>query len=92
MAITYTVADYQTEDKTVEVTYTNDAGLIHKRDINIPHLEDGSVDEEYLQEILEGQLLGVENKIRVGSIQFVDPNPPVEESDSANSPDPDSPE
>jgi hypothetical protein len=83
MNITYTVADYETEDKTVEVTYTNDAGLIHKRQINIPHLEDGSIDENYLQEILEGQLLGVENKIKIGVIQFTDPNLPVDESDPA---------
>ena len=29
--------------------------------------------EDYLQEILEGQLRGVENKIAVGAITFVDP-------------------
>lgn len=74
MDITYTVADYEPEDRTVEVTYTNDAGFIHKRQINIPHLENGSVDEEYLQEIFEGQLRGVENKTKLGVIQFTDPN------------------
>lgn len=83
MAITYNVADYTTEDKTVEVTYTNDEGFVHKRTINIPHLEDGSIDEEYFQDILEGQLLGVENKIRVGAVTFVDPNPPEDPEDPA---------
>lgn len=77
MAITYTVADYGSEDKTVEVTYTNDAGLIHKRQINIPYLENGLIDEEYLQEIFEGQLRGVENKLKVGVIQFTDPSDAV---------------
>ena len=73
MAITYTVAEYTEEDRTVEVTFENSDGLVHKRTINIPHNEDGSIDEEYFNEILEGQLRGVNNKITVGAIQFVDP-------------------
>ena len=71
MAITYTVAEYTTEDKTVQVTFENSEGLIHKRTVNIPHNEDGSIDEEYFQEILEGQLRGVENKLRVGAVTFI---------------------
>lgn len=74
MISTYTVAEYTTEDTSVEVTYENSEGFIHKRNINIPHLEDGSIDEEYLNEILEGQLRGVNNKITVGAISFTDPN------------------
>ena len=77
MAITYTVAEYTAEDTSVEVTYENTEGFVHKRTINIPHLEDGSIDEEYFQEILEGQLRGVNNKIVVGAIQFVDPTSEV---------------
>jgi len=73
MTITYVVSEYTAEDKTVEVTYENSAGLVHKRNINIPHLEDGSIDENYFQEILEGQLRGVENKAKMGVIQFIDP-------------------
>lgn len=74
MSITYEMATYAAEDTTVEVTYTNADGHTHKRTINIPRLEDGSVDADYLQEILEGQLRGVENKVAVGAITFVDPN------------------
>jgi hypothetical protein len=74
MSITYTVADYSPSDSTVEVTYTNAEGYTHTRTINIPHLEDGSIDADYLQEIFEGQLRGVENKVAVGAITFVDPN------------------
>ena len=77
MISTYTVAEYTAEDRFVEVTYENAEGFIHKRHINIPHLEDGSIDEEYLQEILEGQLRGVNNKIAVGAISFTDPNETV---------------
>jgi len=74
MSITYTVASYVEEDTTVEVTYTNADGFTHTRMINIPHLEDGSIDEDYFNEILEGQLRGVENKVAIGVIHFSDPN------------------
>ena len=74
MSITYEVASYASEDTSVEVTYTNAEGHTHTRTINIPHLEDGSIDADYLQEIFEGQLRGVENKVAVGAITFVDPN------------------
>lgn len=70
---TYQVADYQPEDATVQVTYTNDAGLVHIRTVNIPHLENGSVDTEGFNEILEGQLRGVNNKVSLGVLQFSDP-------------------
>jgi hypothetical protein len=87
MAITYTVAEYAPEDKTVEVVYTNDEGFEHKRQVNIPHNPDGTIDEEYLAEILEGQLRGVENKIRVGAVTFTDPlattEVPEEESEAS---------
>ena len=81
MTITYVApatTDISAEDKTVKVVYTNDSGLTHTRDINVPRKEDGSVDSEYYQEILDGQLRGVKNKINVGAITFIDPNAPEE--------------
>ncbi len=73
--ITYQVLDYKESDTAVEVKYTrNSDGFIHSRRVNIPHLEDGSIDEAYFQEILSGQLLGVINKYRAGIIEFVDPS------------------
>jgi hypothetical protein len=83
MAITYTVGEYDpaTSDS-VEVIYVNsENGFEHKRIINIPRLQDGSgvMDEEYFAEILEGQLRGVENKLRVGAVTFTDPNAQSEE-------------
>ncbi len=78
MAITYTVGKYTDSDSTVEVIYTNDGGLEHKRQINIPKNTDGTIDEEYFAEILEGQLRGVENKLRVGAVSFVEPAPPTD--------------
>ena len=70
MISTYIVADFESNDKTVEVTYINEENFEYKRTINIPHLEDGSVDEDYFKEILEGQLRGVENKFKIGMIEF----------------------
>lgn len=75
--ITYTApeaSDIGIETSTVEVLYRNESGHIHTRSINVPRKENGSVDEEYYREILDGQLCGVENKIKVGVIQFIDPN------------------
>jgi len=77
MISTYIVAEYEPTDKTVEVTYIDENNFEHKRTVNIPHLEDGSVDENYFQEILDGQLRGVENKLKVGVITFTDPNESV---------------
>lgn len=74
MAITYTVDNYEETDKSVKVTFTNSEGLVHERYVNIPHNEDGTVNEEYFQEILEGQLRGVENKLVIGVITFAEPN------------------
>lgn len=74
MITTYIVDEFEPSDKNVKITFVNDEGLIHERNINIPHFEDGSVDEDYFQEIIVGQLRGVENKIKVNVIQFVDPN------------------
>jgi hypothetical protein len=80
--ITYSVAEYTAEDRTVEVTYTNADGHIHTRQINIPKTSEGAVDTEYLTEIFEGQLAGVENKVKVGAITFVDPNASAETEES----------
>ena len=93
MAITYTVGEYDpaTSDS-VEVIYVNsENGFEHKRTINIPRLQDGSgvMDEEYFTEILEGQLRGVENKLRVGAVTFTDPNAEPEPAEPAEpAPDP----
>lgn len=74
MITTYIVDEFEPTDKHVKITFVNGEGFIHERTINIPHLEDGSVDEDYFEEIIIGQFRGVENKIRVNAIQFVDPN------------------
>ena len=74
MISTYIVAEYQPNDKTVEVTYINEENFEYKRNVNIPHNEDGTIDEYYFEEILEGQHRGVENKFKIGIIEFKNPD------------------
>jgi hypothetical protein len=73
MAITYEVSEYQVGDKTAEMIFTDDNGLVHKRQVNIPYIDENTIDEDYLQEIFEGQLRGVQNKVRVNAVTFIDP-------------------
>jgi hypothetical protein len=88
MAITYTVGEYTASDSSIQVVYTDDNGFEHRRHVNIPKNPDGTIDEEYFAEILEGQLRGVENKLRVGAVSFVDPSvSEVEEPLTKPSPD-----
>jgi len=74
MITTYIVDEFEPSARQVKITFVNEEGLVHERQINIPHLDDGSIDEEYFQEIIEGQLRGVENKIKIDVIRFTDPN------------------
>jgi hypothetical protein len=74
MTITYIVDEIKSDDKQVKVTYSDPDGLTHERYINIPRTEDGEVDQAYLEEILEGQLRGLTNKLRLGIVSFTDPN------------------
>ena len=72
--ITYQVEDFAEDARSAKVTYTDDQGFTHERQLNIPRNQDGSIDEEYWAEIQEGQLLGVNNKVSLGVIQLTDPN------------------
>jgi hypothetical protein len=70
---TYHVADYLQTDKFVEVTFSNDSGLVLVRNVNIPHLESGLVDNHAFHELLEEQVNGINNKIALGVITLVEP-------------------
>jgi hypothetical protein len=73
--ITYEVAEYEVGDKTVEVSYINDDnGFVYKRQVNIPYIDEETINEDYFEQILEGQLRGVEHKFYIGVITFTDPN------------------
>jgi hypothetical protein len=91
MISTYIVSSYQETDTTVKVEYINHEGFVHSRTINIPHLENGSIDHDYFNEVLEGQLRGVENKEFLGVITFVDPNAVEEVVEELNQDEPPAP-
>lgn len=78
-SILYELGEYEETDRQVEVTYIRQSDdFIYKRHVNIPHLEDGSINQEYFNEILEGQLNGVINKSKIGIVEFVDPNSQID--------------
>ena len=68
----YEVANFEPNSMEATITYTDDNGLIYKRQINVPKNKDGSVNQEYLDEILYSQLLGVNNKRSIGVAVFKD--------------------
>lgn len=80
MVITYEVSEYEIGDKTVEMTFTDENGLVYKRQVNVPYIDEETIDEDYLQEIFVSQFKGVENKLNVGVIEFIDPNVVFEET------------
>ena len=75
MAITYSHPELTKGQKTVTVKFVNDDGLELTKVVNIPYNSDGSLNESYFQEILEGQLRSVEYKVSVGALEFGEPEP-----------------
>jgi hypothetical protein len=77
--ITYEVPKDLDGKTYVTVVFKNENGEIFTKSVNIPRNEDGSIDDDYFNDILEGQLRGVENKAKIGAITFVapgqEPNP-----------------
>jgi len=76
----YEVGEIEDDSTEVRVSYRNQEGFIHERSVNIPRKADGSIDQEYFDEILEGQLRGVNAKLKLGVANFADPNA-VDEAD-----------
>lgn len=75
MISTYFVGEFNDDDQTVVVTYINEdeenAGITtYFRNVRIPRLKNGEVDEEYFAEVLENQLAGVIVKEKRGIIHF----------------------
>lgn len=58
------------DSKTVKVTYKNENNETYEKIVNVPRNSDGTVDMEYFQNILEGQLLGIQHKLKLGVISF----------------------
>ena len=84
MSITYALAEYTSDDATVEATYTNADGHTHTRTLIIQKNEDGTINQDAWDDVLAAQLQNVINKSRVGVITFLDPNATPEGASAAS--------
>lgn len=75
MAFTHSHSPLEPGQKTLNLKFTNDDGLEFIKVVNIPYNPDGSVNESYLNEIIEGQVRSVEYKSSIGVIEFGEPEP-----------------
>ena len=70
MSITYQVPIVEEGKSSTNVTFINDSGETFSRKVNVPRNIDGTVDVVAFTDILESQLLGVVNKVKLGVITF----------------------
>lgn len=70
MTITYLPPTIEEGKSTASVTFINEQNLTHVRSVNIPRNIDGTVDTVTLTDILEAQLRGVEQKVKLGVVTF----------------------
>jgi hypothetical protein len=75
MSFTHSYSPLESGQKTVNIKFTNDDGLEFTKTINVPYHSDGTLNESYLNEIIEGQVRSVEYKLSIGSIEFGEPEP-----------------
>jgi hypothetical protein len=73
MITSHIIDEFDPSDKRVQITFVNHEGLIHKRYINIPHLEDGSLDQSSLEDIINSQIKSCDYKEEIGALVFIDP-------------------
>lgn len=70
MSITYQVPTVEEGKNSTYVTFINEKGETFKRWVNVPRNLDGTVDTVMFTDILESQLSGVVNKVKLGVITF----------------------
>ena len=74
--ITYELPSNIENKQYVDVTFVNKDNKVYIKTVNVPRLEDGSVNEDLFLEIIQSQISGINNKLLIGSIQFyVRPSP-----------------
>lgn len=73
MTITYEIPELTEGQKTASVKFVDENGLEFTKIVNVPYSSDGSLDESYWNEILEGQLRNINNKLSLGMIEFSEP-------------------
>ena len=74
--ITYELPSNIENKQYVDVTFVDEDNKVYIKTVNVPRLEDGSVNEDLFLEIIQSQISGINNKLLIGSIQFYDrPSP-----------------
>lgn len=69
MALTVEIPEIEESQKQIDVLFVNEDGLVHRKTINVPRI-DGEVNQEMLDEIIEGQKRGIESKVVLGVLEF----------------------
>jgi len=77
MNITYSHDPLEPNQKHLQVSFKNELGLEFLKTINVPYNPDGTLNKEYFDQILEDQLRGVQHKVSLGAIDFVEPQEKV---------------
>ena len=75
MSFTHSYPPLESGQKIVKIKFTNNDGLEFTKSVNVPYNPDGSLNESYLNEIIEGQVRSVAYKLSIGSIEFGEPDP-----------------
>ena len=65
------VSTIASDAKEINISYPVGVGHTYSRDINVPRLANGNVDETEWESRLDSHLLSVNNKINVGAISTV---------------------
>lgn len=73
MSVTYEIPELTENQKTAVVIFKNEDGLEFRKTVVVPYNSDGSLNESYWHEILEGQLRGLNNKLSLGMVEFSEP-------------------
>ncbi len=73
---TYVVSSIGENATNVLVSYPVGVGHTYQREIKIPRLANGNIDESEWESRLDAHLLSINNKVNVGSISTV-PNTPA---------------
>lgn len=68
----FIVSDIDESATATDVTYFDNQGLSYKRTVHVPRNTDGEINNEFFEEILYSQLLGVNQKRLVGAALFED--------------------
>jgi hypothetical protein len=82
--ITYELPEDLGDKTNVNVKFVNEKGEIYIKLVNIPRDDEGSIIQDEFNNILEGQLRGIENKLKIGSIKF---EPQTRQTPAENIPD-----